>query len=376
MTPHHVPPAPPADSSVTTGNAPAKLRLTHVSDLLGALPALLGYYPEESIVVMCMGGPRRTDFTGFIRADVPFDADGAVCFDVLPEVVSSLIQFCDSNGVNTVLLAVISDTSPLLAADITDAVIEGLECAGISVGAAYMAPRISAGERWRSELPIRDEGVIADPRESAVAAELVAAGRMIRPSRSDLVTELECADEQQSQRIAKKLKLLPSHKRRAKSPEDAHHLERVLFAVSSIDCWEQPGDEECVALAEALLRIPVRDCVFALALTDEAEPAERLWTVLTRYLPEPARAEAATLLAHSAYVRGDGTLAGVALDIALGADSEHRMARLLDTALRAGTPPNVIAEIATIGWQLAEALGVTLPPLALPLASERSRHAT
>ena len=40
------------------------------------------------------------------------------------------------------------------------------------------------------------------------------------------------------------------------------------------------------------------------------------------------------LLAFSAYARGDGPLAGVALEAVLRGDGEHRMASMLDTALQ------------------------------------------
>jgi hypothetical protein len=55
-----------------------------------------------------------------------------------------------------------------------------------------------------------------------------------------------------------------------------------------------------------------------------AAEAEALWTLLARVLPEPWRAEALVLLA--VYVRGDGSLAGIAVLAALADDAEHPMA--------------------------------------------------
>ncbi|WP_407662781.1 DUF4192 family protein [Mycobacterium tilburgii] len=43
------------------------------------------------------------------------------------------------------------------------------------------------------------------------------------------------------------------------------------------------------------------------------------------------------LLAFSAYVRGDRPLAGMSQEAALQCDEEHRMVRMLDTALQTGT---------------------------------------
>ncbi|SHV77152.1 Uncharacterised protein [Mycobacteroides abscessus subsp. abscessus] len=87
-----------------------------------------------------------------------------------------------------------------------------------------------------------------------------------------------------------------------------------------------------------------------------------MWAALARTLPAPWRLEALVLLAFSAYARGDGPLAGVALQAALDVDSEHHMAGLLDAALQAGMRPDRIRELALTGYKLAERLGVQMPP--------------
>ena len=87
-----------------------------------------------------------------------------------------------------------------------------------------------------------------------------------------------------------------------------------------------------------------------------------MWASLTRTLPAPWRVEALVLLAFSAYARGDGPLAGVALQAALEVDSTHRMAGMLDAALQAGMRPDRIRELALTGYKLAERLGVQMPP--------------
>ena len=111
-----------------------------------------------------------------------------------------------------------------------------------------------------------------------------------------------------------------------------------------------------------LADILVRDTLYALAVGDKAAEAETLWAMLSRVLPKPWRVEALVLLAFSAYARGDGPLAGVALDAALRCEGEHRMAWMLDTALQSGLRPEQIRELAATGYRLADQLGVSLPP--------------
>ena len=95
---------------------------------------------------------------------------------------------------------------------------------------------------------------------------------------------------------------------------------------------------------------------------DGAGPAESLWADLSRRLPGPWRAEALVLLAFSAYARGDGPLAGIALDAALSCEPGHNMAGKLDQALRSGMRPEEIRDLARTGYRIAAELGIPLPP--------------
>ena len=135
-----------------------------------------------------------------------------------------------------------------------------------------------------------------------------------------------------------------------------------MAAAAGVADGQQLGDPEIAGLACALADVEVRDTLYALAIGHDAGDAESLWALLARTLPPPWRAEALVLLAFSAYVRGDGPLAGVSLEAALRCDPGHRMAGMLDTALQSGLRPERIRELAFTGYRLAERLGVRLPP--------------
>jgi hypothetical protein len=112
----------------------------------------------------------------------------------------------------------------------------------------------------------------------------------------------------------------------------------------------------------ALSDAEVRDILYALAVGESAGEVESLWALLARTLPVPWRVEALVLLAFSAYARGDGPLAGVALQEALRCEADHRMAGMLDTALQSGLRPEDIRDLALTGYRLAKRFGVKLPP--------------
>ena len=69
----------------------------------------------------------------------------------------------------------------------------------------------------------------------------------------------------------------------------------------------------------------VRDLAFGLALGAEPAAAEQLWTECTRRAPAPLDAAPATLLAVSAWLRGDGAMANVALARALDSDPGYAL---------------------------------------------------
>jgi hypothetical protein len=139
-------------------------------------------------------------------------------------------------------------------------------------------------------------------------------------------------------------------------------VEAAMAAAAAVADGQQLSDPELTGLACALADVEVRDTLYALAVGHSAGDAESLWALLSRTLPAPWRVEALVLLAFSAYARGDGPLAGVSLEAALRCEPAHRMAGMLDTALQSGLRPEHIRELAVTGYQLAERVGVRLPP--------------
>jgi hypothetical protein len=83
----------------------------------------------------------------------------------------------------------------------------------------------------------------------------------------------------------------------------------------------------------------VRDRALQLALADDDAAVDSLWTECTRRAPRRYVPAPATLLAVGAWLRGDGAMAGVALERARAADRGYRLARLLGQALAACLPP-------------------------------------
>ena len=98
-------------------------------------------------------------------------------------------------------------------------------------------------------------------------------------------------------------------------------------------------DGEVARVVWGLRDRDVRDRALGLATGTAAAAAEILWTECTRRAPAPLDVAPATLLAVSAWLRGDGAMANVALTRALTVDPAYAFARLLAQALAECLPP-------------------------------------
>jgi hypothetical protein len=128
---------------------------------------------------------------------------------------------------------------------------------------------------------------------------------------------------------------------RGREPAAAESWQAVLAAVARLRSRSAPrlSDDEVARLLWGLRDRWVRDRALGLALGSDAATAEQLWTECTRRAPAPLDAAPATLLAVSAWLRGDGAMAGVALGRARSSEPGYRLADQLGQALAACVPP-------------------------------------
>ena len=253
-------------------------------------------------------------------------------------------------------------TTGQLCEELTDA----LSQHGVVLWAVHVVDRVALGGRWHCVDGCGSGGVIDDPSASPLAAAAVLDGRRLYPCRADLQAVITVDDPARSAELAAAVK------QHATAREAAHRanptgrcrsdVKNAIAAAARVAGGQSLTDAELAELACSLPDAQVRDALYALAVAENAGEAEALWAMLARTLPPPWRVEALVLLAFSAYVRGDGPLAGVSLEAALRCDPDHRMADMLDTALQSGLRPEHIRELALSGYRLAKQLGVRLPP--------------
>ncbi|WP_327118864.1 DUF4192 domain-containing protein [Nocardia sp. NBC_01730] len=380
----------PASTETTSApdQAPEDLAVgaLHVDDpgeLIIAVPAMVGFVPERSLVVAVLRNSPNPGRGRIIDAVLRFDLDQSSRHSLAATYAQCVTQICATESARQVLAVIVNDrvresrrtrghravsTGPWAA--LITAFARQLAHEEVFLAGAWAVRAIEAGQRWWSLLDANHRGTLPDPATSLVTVAHVLDGRPIRGARSEL-TDLVAPDDDLVEQVTAHLDsahaLAHEHYLAAvqRGEPDGYHrrtLERVLWQIADTDSGAALTAPECAELAAALRDRTVRDSLFALAVGDDAAAAENLWAALVRALSGSDRADAATLLGYSAYIRGDGPLAGIALQAALDADPAHSMAILLETALRTGMRPDTLRRLAHCGLGIAADLGIDLGP--------------
>ncbi|HKR49553.1 MAG TPA: DUF4192 domain-containing protein [Pseudonocardiaceae bacterium] len=328
-------------------SAPAagRIRLSDPAELIAAVPHLLGFHPRDSVVLLALHG-KRLGLT--LRADLVDDVQA-------PLLAEQLLAPIARQRPTAVALVVIGgdpipdqagQQPPLPHRALVDVLDDMLASVGLPLVHAAWTAQIVGGAPWRCYDDPLCAGTVSDPAASPLAAATVAAGAVTFRSREELVALLEGEDPAALQRRAALLDAAD-----ADHPMSPGLIARRFARLAELHRVAASGDvvlsDSIVAeVASALCDHRVRDACLAWCSGPGAVAAERLWLALVRATPAPERAEPAALLALVAYLRGDGALAGVALDAAQHACPQHSLSGLLRAALDGGLPPEVLRTVA------------------------------
>lgn len=316
--------------------------------MIAALPAVLGFVPEKSLVLVTID---RGELGCVMRVDLSA---------ALIESVDQLTEVAAAAGPDAAIAVVIDAEGAgcRLCNDdyreLSRALRDGLARHAIEMVDFHIVDAVDRDGRWHCLDGAW--GTVDDPSASPLAMAAVLDGRRLYARRDELQQVVKVTDVGACDALATVIR------GQADVGADAvRDIEDAKAAASKVATGEHLSEVATARLACALTHPDVRDVLYALAVGDMAAQAEALWAALSRTLPAPWRVEALVLLAFSAYARGDGPLAGVSLEAALACDASHRMAVMLDKALQSGMRPEQIRELAATGYRIAKRLGVELP---------------
>ena len=303
--------------------------LTSPHDLLAAIPFLIGYHPENSLVLVAL----KDDTVGMaMRVDMPTD--------IAPESYDLLASHFQREAADAALVVayVDSQTDP-------EPVLINTSAALLRAGISIKESLIVSDGRYRSILCHDSEcwpplsSPIPDIDSSRIAAEHVIAGHpMPYANVSGLVQSiaaLPSAMEESWQREVQAFWV-------ESDSENLLDLQRD-GATAVIDLageyTQGRGAEDRELAARVIGRISdiqVRDFALGSHNDETADAYWQMWRDLLLIAPRGFVAPIASIFAALAYERGEGALAHKALDRALADDERYSLALLLRRVFTAG----------------------------------------
>ncbi|MEV5313494.1 DUF4192 family protein [Streptomyces sp. NPDC052610] len=384
-----------------TGREAHRVTLRTPAELADALPYLLGYRPEDSIVLVALhdrGGGGR--FGGRARLGIPANPDdwapvaaqlsrglmtGSTRRGAPPERMVAYL--CQEPGPGETGREVMERLRPL-------AERLRIEC-GLLGAPVVEALCISGGRFWsyccdRAGCCPPEGEPMGLPGTSVLAAAATYAGLQVRGTLRELRARLlpwetGAALEQEIALDTASMSLVPrilDDTGRAGVAEETLALaERIIGRLATArpvtgallaDLRDDDlvDHDEAAALILGLQDRTTRDRAAEWMEGDEAGPALRLWRTLARRCVGPYGEHAAaplTLAGWVAWSTGDDLEAREALAMALGADPDYLFARLLHQAINEGLDPESIRRcLRTERTDRTQAAADPRPPAATP----------
>lgn len=322
----------------TPHDAPRTLTARTPEDLLAMVPYILGFRPDQSVVMLTFGAAGL----GFhARADLPDDPER------LGDLVDLLLEPVLRHGVERVVAVGYGDDPELC-----DQALALLGSAMLAEGVEVVELLRVHEHRWVSLLgphppggPGAGAGVEFDDRTHPFTLQGVLEGRVILDSRDDLADSLVGRDSEAVEAVAAAVEVWSGRR----DVGDPHHRadrwieaqwvqDTVARLVADV---EMPTVDETGRLLVAFADRSLRDVAWGLMCRETAETHIGLWRWVLHRTPSTMQAAPATLLGFAAWLAGHGALAWCAVDRAVLADPDYSMATLLSDTLEQAVPPTV-----------------------------------
>jgi hypothetical protein len=325
--------------------------------MAAAVPHLVGFRPEESLVVISLRGPhKRIGLT--MRFDLPSPA-----YD--EHFASEVGVRLSTDGASHALVVCCTerpgDHPDLPRAELIARIGLALEERGI----ALMDALLLRGGRWWSYL-CDDAGccpadgtVVDDAVDVAAAHALV--GRAMLPNRQALVDSIRpvefvarAAMEEMLDRVGYEVAERIQNEGLELLCDETVVLVQQLVQRYADPATAQIDNTEAARIVTSLFSKTIRDAVLMRALGADLDVMQSLFIDVCRRALPPYDAGTCTTLAWIAYANGNGSLVNVALERALASEPDYSLAEILREALHRQVPPAVLRET----WLLAS----TRPP--------------
>lgn len=309
-------------------------------DLIAAVPYVLGFHPEDSVVLLTFGPGEAFH----ARVDLPVGGDDQLA------VVEMLVEVVTRHGVDRVALLLYTDDA-WVAAAFHDIAVPGFVRHGVDV---IDVVRVGA-DRFHCADDPDDPGTAYDLTTHVFTAEQVVAGAVVERSRDDLSAGLDCVDDEDAGAVAEAAARFDE--RWGGLPafvtvdglcrdlaDQARWVQRTIrrHARGRTPLPVEDAGRMLVLTADVALR----DVAWAEMSRADATDHLELWRGLVRRCPPGLLPAPSCLLAFAAWLGGQGALAWCALDRCAAVDPDYSMAACVGQLLEGAVPPSVWRPIA------------------------------
>lgn len=310
----------------------------NADDLIAVVPAVLGFHPQDSVVLLTFGPPGGAFHA---RVDLP------VGLAEQEEVAEVLVGAVRSNGVRRAAVLLYTDDvsvaeqqSLVLVRRLLDLDVEVIEV--IRVDDAH----------WH---PVPDDGSPGTAYELEThrfTAQRVFEGQVVHRDRAELADSLIGSDEDDAVAVAlaaTRFADLVVTSSEGTSPAHAFLRSEATWLQqrirSRVDDRVALGAGDAGRLLVLVSFVLTRDVAWAEIDRSNAELHVDLWRELVRRSPRDLLPGAASLLAFAAWQHGDGALAWCAIDRCLEIDPDYSMAHCVAEVLSRAVAPGVWRQI-------------------------------
>ena len=295
-------------------------------DLLAAIPFLLGYHPENSVVLL---GLNSESIDVAMRVDYPREID----LDEIELLSDHLVK----NGCSSAMFTAYLPTGFPGGEEFLATLQSACELRSVQVQESIT---VQDG-KWRSLINPGSARPLPEISESRIAAEQVIGGKRM-PLSSIREVKLGIAPLETPAKVLEEMERIPEIDYEGEEiNSDQRAGARATLKISKCDSEISETDPELVALVLVRLRdLQVRDFAMGLLNPENMDGLAELWLHLFRIAPAGYRAPIGSLYAQLCYERGDGGLAHRVLDRVLEDDASYSLALLLRRAFAAGWPPS------------------------------------
>lgn len=316
---------------------PPTVRIGDVDELQRSIPHLIGFHPDRSVIALGLRGASR-QLRVAVRVDVPLTA--AEAFETGVRLGEVLVRAGSQDAVVTYYDHGCAFGDDAVAAE-TELCFERTRGMQLELGGGMSIGGVRARFAW----PAQAVPAPAPPTALEVAA--ITQGRPAYRSRGDVQELLHPVGGSVRAEVAAVLDEigpvgLASWELVRSVCELLEHRADARRGEGGVP-RSAPPDLALCALAAS--NVHSRDVLLSLMATDDDLLNLDLWLEVTRCAPTRYVAGAATVAALCAYLKGDGVVAGCAVDCALNADPDHRLAGLVDSSLSGGIPPEDVRSL-------------------------------